>query len=160
VAYLAELGHRRIGFISGSAGITTGSERLLGYESAVRLLGLEDDPALLKVGAFTRRHGEQATTELLALSRRPTALIAGSNRISMGALMMIGQAGVRIPDDISVIGYNDTEWLTAWNPPITAVGIAVDEMARLAVDLMRRRRVGLNGVESQPVTYHLSRALG
>ena len=159
VAYLAELGHRRIGFISGSAGITTGSERLLGYESAVRLLGLEDDPALLKVGAFTRRHGEQATTELLALSRRPTALIAGSNRISMGALMMIGQAGVRIPDDISVIGYNDTEWLTAWNPPITAVGIAVDEMARLAVDLMRRRRVGLNGVESQPVTYHLSTSL-
>ncbi len=159
VEYLASLGHRRIGFISGSAEITTGHERLLGYQSAVRLLGLDDDPALLKIGAFTRQHGEQATAELLALPNRPTALIAGSNRISMGALMVMGQAAIRIPDDMSVIGYNDTEWLTAWNPPITAVDIAVDEMAQLAVDLLHRRVSGGNGGDSKPVTYHLSTSL-
>ncbi len=142
VEYLAHLGHRRIGFISGSPQITTGHERLLGYQSAVRQLGLEEDPDLLKIGSFTREHGEQAMAELLALKERPTALIAGSNRISMGALMVIGQNNVRIPDDISVVGYNDTEWLTAWNPPITAVDIAIDEMAQLAVDLLHRRISG------------------
>lgn len=158
VEYLAQLGHRRIGFISGSPQITTGSERLLGYGSAVRLLGLEDDPELVKVGTFTRQHGEQATAELLSLARPPSALIAGSNRISMGALMVMGQRNIRIPQDISVVGYNDTEWLTAWNPPITAVDIAVGEMAQLAVDLLHRRMQG-NGGEAKPVTYHLSTSL-
>lgn len=159
VEYLAQLGHRRIGFISGSPQITTGYERLLGYQSAVRQLGLDADPALLKIGSFTRDHGESAMAELLALPSRPTALIAGSNRISMGALMVIGQSNIRIPDELSVVGYNDTEWLTAWNPPITAVDIAVDEMARLAVDLLHRRMRGGNGSDGKPVTYHLSTSL-
>lgn len=159
VEYLAQLGHRRIGFISGSPQITTGYERLLGYQSAVRQLGLDEDPALLKIGSFTRSHGESAMAELLALPDRPTALIAGSNRISMGALMIMGQNSIRIPDELSVVGYNDTEWLTAWNPPITAVDIAVDEMARLAVDLLHRRMAGGSAAEGKPVTYHLSTSL-
>jgi LacI family transcriptional regulator len=159
VEYLAGLGHRRIAFISGSPQITTGSERLLGYRSALRQLGLDEDADLLKVGSFTRAHGERAMAELLALPHPPTALIAGSNRISMGALMVMGQRNVRIPNDISVVGYNDTEWLTAWNPPITAVDIAVDEMARLAVDLLHRRIAGGNGYDGKPVTYHLSTSL-
>ena len=159
VEYLAQLGHRRIGFISGSAQITTGYERLLGYQSALRQLGLVEDADLLKIGTFTREHGERAMAELLALPNRPTALIAGSNRISMGALMVMGQCDIRIPDDISVVGYNDTEWLTAWNPPITAVDIVVDEMARLAVDLLHRRMSGGNGNDGKPVTYHLSTSL-
>jgi LacI family transcriptional regulator len=158
VAYLAQLGHRRIGFISGSPQITTGSERLLGYTSAVRQYGLEEDPALVKVGTFSRQHGEQATAELLALPDPPTALIAGSNRISMGALMVMGQRSLRIPQDISVVAYNDTEWLTAWNPPITAVDIAIGEMAQLAVDLLGRRMQGA-GADAKPVTYHLSTSL-
>ena len=69
------------------------------------------------------------------------------------------QRSVRIPDDVSVIGYNDTEWLTAWNPPITAVDIAVDEMARLAVDLLHRRITGGKRFDGKPVTYHLSTSL-
>jgi LacI family transcriptional regulator len=159
VEYLAQLGHRRIGFISGSPQITTGYERLLGYQSALCQLGLDEDPALLKIGSFTRSHGESAMAELLALPDRPTALIAGSNRISMGALMVMGQNSIRIPDELSVVGYNDTEWLTAWNPPITAVDIAVDEMARLAVDLLHRRMSGGSAAEGKPVTYHLSTSL-
>lgn len=158
IEYLADLGHRRIGFISGSSKITTGSERLFGYQSAVRQMGLDDDPALTKIGSFTRPHGEKATAELLDLASPPTALIAGSNRISMGALMVIGQRDLHIPDDISVVAYNDTEWLTAWNPPITAVDVAVDEMAKLAVDLLHRRISGL-AVDAKPVTYHLSTSL-
>jgi LacI family transcriptional regulator len=159
VEYLAELGHRRIGFISGSPQITTGAERLLGYRSAVREFGLDADPDLLKIGSFARQHGEQAMAALLELPAPPTALIAGSNRISMGALMVMGQRGVHIPDDISVVAYNDTEWLTAWNPPITAVDIAIDEMARLAVDLLLRRITGDVAADGKPVTYHLSASL-
>ncbi|MBK8049174.1 MAG: LacI family DNA-binding transcriptional regulator [Anaerolineales bacterium] len=158
VEYLAELGHRRIGFVSGSTAITTGSERLLGYQNAVRQFDLDDDPALTKIGAFSRAHGEHATEQLLDLASPPTALIAGSNRISMGALMVIGQRGIHIPDQLSVVGYNDTEWLTAWNPPITAVDIAVDEMAKLAVDLVLHR-IANRGAEAKPVTYHLSTSL-
>ncbi len=159
VEYLAQLGHRRIGFISGSPEITTGYERLQGFHAALGSCGIDEDPALQKIGAFSRQHGEKSMAELLALSNPPTALIAGSNRISMGALMVMGRQNIRIPDDISVIGYNDTEWLTAWNPPITAVDIAVDEMTQLAVDLLHRRIAGANGADGKPVTYHLSTSL-
>jgi DNA-binding LacI/PurR family transcriptional regulator len=156
--YLMALGHCRIALVSGEPFIITGAERVNGYRTALARAGLPVDPDLLKIGSFSRKFGEQATEELLALPQPPTAIFAGSNRICLGVLTALSRKNVCIPEDISVVAFDDAEWLGAWNPPITAVDIAVDEMARLAVDLLHRRITGA-GVGAKPITYHLSTSL-
>jgi LacI family transcriptional regulator len=156
--YLIALGHCRIGLISGETTIITGSERVAGYRNALSQAGIRLDSDLLKIGSFARQFGEQATEELLAMSQPPTVIFAGSNRICLGVLAVLSHRNLRIPEDISVVAFDDAEWLAAWNPPITAVDIAVDEMAQLAVDLLHRRITG-GMAGAKPVTYHLSTSL-
>ncbi len=156
--YLINLGHCRIGLVLGETELTTGKNRLAGYRRALDDHGLPIDPNLICIGSFTYQHGEKGTSELLQLSQPPTALLAGSNRILMGMLSALGQQGLRIPDDISVAAFNDTEWLSIWNPPITVVDIAIDEMAQLAVDLLLRR-ITSPEKKYKPTTYLLSTSL-
>jgi DNA-binding LacI/PurR family transcriptional regulator len=156
--YLIDLGHCRIGLVLGETELTTGKNRLAGYRRALDDYSLPLDPNLIHIGSFTYQHGEKSTSELLQLSQPPTALLAGSNRILMGMLSVLGQQGLRIPDDISVAAFNDTEWLSIWNPPITVVDIAIDEMAQLAVDLLLRR-IASPEKKYKPTTYLLSTSL-
>lgn len=158
IDHLLGLGHCRIAIISGGSATSTGAERILGYQISMAKVGLPVDPDLLKVGSFTRQWGEQATCELLDLPEPPTAIFAGSNRILLGTLMALNQRKVRLPTDISLIGFDDTEWMAAWNPPITAVDIAIGEMAKLAVQLLYRQMASEN-TASIPVTYHLGTTL-
>lgn len=137
--YLLTLGHQRIGLIMGESELTTGQTRLNGYRAALNDAGVAVEPTLIQVGSFSRQHGEAATQALLASTAPPTAILAGSNRILMGVLKALNACNVRIPDDLSVAAFNDTEWLSIWQPPITTVDIAVEEMAHLAVDLLLRR---------------------
>jgi LacI family transcriptional regulator len=156
IDYLLAQGHRRIALITGSSTTTTGAERILGYQTSMARIGLQVDNDMLKVGEFSREWGEQATKELLALSNPPTAIFATSNRISLGTLKVLNELRIRIPDDMSIVSFDDPEWLAAWNPPITAVDIANDEMAKLAVQLLQRR---MTGSVQKPVTYHLGTTL-
>lgn len=156
--YCIEMGHRRIGFVLGDSNLTTGRRRLEGYERALNNAGIRLDPALIRAGEFSRAYGETATRQLLEMPDPPSVIFAGSNRILMGALYAVEQAQLRIPADISVVAFDDTEWLSIWNPPITAVDIAINEMARLAVDLLQRR-ILFPEQEHKPVTYQLSTTL-
>lgn len=156
--YLIELGHRRIGLVLGETELTTGKNRLAGYRRALDDHGLPIDPQLIRIGSFTLQHGEKGTHELLQLDQSPTAMLAGSNRILMGMLTVLGQQGLRMPDDISVATFNDRDWLSIWNPPITVVDVAIDEMAQLAVDLLLRRIVSPRKTY-RPTTYLLSTSL-
>ena len=137
--YLLELGHRRIALIMGEDKLTTGQNRLNGYRLALNNAGLTVDPALICIGSFSRQHGEAATTALLDSNAPPTAILAGSNRILMGVLSVLTARKVTIPEMISVAAFNDTEWLQIWDPPITTVDIAVEEMAHMAVALLLKR---------------------
>ncbi|MCB0107373.1 MAG: LacI family DNA-binding transcriptional regulator, partial [Caldilineaceae bacterium] len=130
--YLLGLGHRRIALIMGEDELTTGQNRLHGYQLALGDQGVAIDPDLVRIGSFSRSHGEAATAALLDLDPIPTAILAGSNRILMGVLQVLTKRHVTIPDTISVAAFNDTEWLQIWDPPITTVDIDVAEMARLA----------------------------
>lgn len=161
VRYLIEMGHERIGLIVGDSAISTSAERIRGYQTAFAESGVIPDPKLLRIGAFTRDYGEQATQELLAMSAPPTAIFATSNRIVMGALSVLGRERVRIPDEMSILAFNDTEWLSAWNPPISAVRVAEDEMAKLTVGLILRRisEMETNTTPAQPLAYYLSTML-
>lgn len=156
--YLIRLGHRRIGLILGETTLTTGHDRLEGYRSAFRDAGLAMDPGYVRTGSFTRAHGERATRELLDLPDPPTVIFAGSNRILMGVLAVLDERRLRVPEDISVAVFDDAEWMSIWSPPITAVDIAVDEMAQLAADLLLRR-IENPGEARKPVTYLLSTSL-
>lgn len=152
--YLLELGHRRIALVSGSPNTITGEERVLGYRTAIEECGLEVNPDFIKMGSFTRKYGETATEELLALAEKPTAIFAGNNRIVLGALRALQLNHMRVPEDISLVAFDDTEWLNVWNPPISVVDIAVNEMAQLAVDLLIRRMTVTENLK--PLTYYLS----
>jgi DNA-binding LacI/PurR family transcriptional regulator len=131
---------------------------LAGYRRAHEDARVLIDPQLVRMGSFTREHGERATRELLALTERPTALFAGSNRILMGCLAMLAEMKLAIPDDISLGAFDNSEWLSVWQPPITAVDVAIDEISRLAVDLLLRR-IADPAADHKPVTYTLSTTL-
>jgi LacI family transcriptional regulator len=156
--YLIELGHRRIGLVLGETELTTGQNRLTGHRLALSDAGLPVDQSLICIGSFSREHGEEGAAKLLQLAERPTAILAGSNRILMGILNVLNQQQLTIPDDISVAAFNDTEWLSIWNPPITTVDVAVEQMAHLAVDLLLRR-IASPGKPHKPRTYLLSTEL-
>ena len=156
--YLLGLGHRRIGLVLGEEELTTARDRAEGYRRAHRDADVPIDTSLMRMGNFTRRHGESAARELLALPDPPTAIFAGSNRILMGVLAVVNEMGLKVPGDISIASFDDAEWLSIWNPPITAVDVAIDEMANLAVDLLLRR-TGEPSAGRKPVTYVLRAAL-
>jgi len=156
--YLIGLGHRRIGLIMGQTDLTTGKNRLAGYRHALSDAEIPVDQELIRIGSFTQEHGEAGMQELLQLPERPTAVLAGSNRILMGILKVLGERNICIPDNMSVAAFNDTEWLSIWNPPITTIDIATEEMAELSVDLLLRR-ITSSQKENKPRTYLLSTSL-
>jgi DNA-binding LacI/PurR family transcriptional regulator len=155
--HLLLLGHRRIGLVLGETEIVTGNRRLAAYRHAHDEARTPVDPALIRIGSFSRQHGEKAMRELLALPERPTAVFAGSNRILMGCLAVLAEHPLRIPEELSIGSFDNAEWMGVWRPPITAVDVAIDEISRLAVDLLLRRIA--DGGDYKPVTYTLSTSL-
>lgn len=153
--HLLKLGHRRIALITGSTQLTTGRNRVAGFRKAFEDFNVPFDPALVKTGDFSKEWGLEATAEVLSVRPRPTGIFAGSNRILMGVMSALTEARIRVPEDVSVIAFDDSEWLSFWQPPITTVDIAVEEMAMLAVQLLLRRIQEGKPVE-KPVTYRLS----
>jgi len=153
--HVLRFGHRRVALLCGAAHLTTARDRLVGYRKALEDFNVPFDPDLVKMQMFSKEWGMQATRELLELSPRPTAIFAGSNRILMGTMTVLAERGLRVPDDISVIAFDDSEWLSFWQPPITTVDIAVDEMGALAVQLLLRR-IEDRRSSPKPVTYRLS----
>ena len=130
----------RIGLILGESELVTGNRRLAGYRRAHEDAGVPVDTQLIRIGSFTREHGEQSHARALALAERPTAIFAGSNRILMGCLAVLGRNEPRCSATTSRSAPSTTrEWLSVWRPPITAVDVAIDEISQLAVDLLLRR---------------------
>jgi LacI family transcriptional regulator, galactose operon repressor len=156
--HLIRRGHQRIGLILGETSVITGAERLRGYRDALNDAGLPVEACLVRTGSFTRRHGEAATRELLDLPERPTVIFAASNRILMGVLVVLDERHFEVPEDISVVSFDDSEWMSIWRPPITCVDVAVDEMAQLAADLLLRR-IEEPSPSRKPITYLLSTTL-
>jgi DNA-binding LacI/PurR family transcriptional regulator len=134
--HLLGLGHRRIAIIHGPVVRSTGAERLQGYLDALRAAGLQPDPALIREGNFKQESGRELARQLLALTPRPTALFCTNNLMTVGALQTLGEQGVRMPADLSLIGYDDMEWWTLTHPPLTTVGQPVYELGREAMRLL------------------------
>lgn len=106
--HLLELGHRRIMMISGSANVSTGSERAEGYRMALREYGVEPDHELLRFGKFSQQSGYDITVDMIKhMQPRPTAILTANNFIAIGALIALDEYQIKIPDQISLATYDD-----------------------------------------------------
>lgn len=141
--HLIELGHRRIAAITGPEDMMCSLARLDGYRSAMNSAGLPIDPTWIRFGDFHVDGGRQGALALLAPPERPTAIFAGSDLQAMGVYEAARSLGLRIPDDLSVVGYDDikvAEWvsprLTTIHQPLNRMGA---EAARIVIGLSRRK---------------------
>jgi LacI family transcriptional regulator/LacI family repressor for deo operon, udp, cdd, tsx, nupC, and nupG len=139
VAHLLRLGHRRIGFIQGLPVLSTSEERLAGYRQALAGAGIEPDPALVREGDSRQGGGRRFIAELLRESDPPSAVVVGNSLMTLGALEGIRRLGLRIPDDIALIGYDDMPWALAMDPPLTVVRQPAQEIGRRAMDTLLAR---------------------
>jgi LacI family transcriptional regulator, galactose operon repressor len=138
VEHLLALGHRRIAVITGPRGWIATEERLRGYRGALAAAGVMPDPRLEVESDFHASGGLEAATELLALDDPPTAIFAFNDMLAVGALQAARQRGVRIPEELSVIGFDDTFEASIVTPPLTTVRQPLAEMGRMAVALLVR----------------------
>ena len=138
---LIRLGHRRIGFITGSPRHGDSKERRAGYEQAMRQSDISVDQELIADGEFTFESGRRAAEQLLDLRRRPTAIIASNDDMAAGALWMAQQRGLRLPDDLSVAGFDDTPTAIRTWPPLTVIRQPIAAMVERGVAfLMEEKR--------------------
>ena len=132
--HLLGLGHRRIGHLSGAGGSVPARERLAGYRSALEDVGVPHDPGLVTGGVFSYEAGFAGAQELLELEDPPTALFAASDEAALGAFEAARQAGLRVPEDLSVVGFDDT-LLARWaSPKLTTVRQPLHAMGEMAVE--------------------------
>ncbi|NLF66321.1 MAG: LacI family transcriptional regulator [Chloroflexi bacterium] len=142
--HLLALGHRRIALIGGPEELTTTADRLQGYRQALAAAGVPFDPELVWPGAFTFESGVQAARRYLATADRPTALFAANDQTAIGAMAVLRQAGIRIPEDVSVAGFDDIEQARYVFPTLTTISVP---MHRLGVEGMRHLLDQLAGKE-------------
>lgn len=132
-AYLIGQGHRRIGFIGGAANQSSSAARLAGYHAALADAGIDADPDLVMDGTFTYRSGMVASEALLAVRDRPSAIFASNDEMAAGAIAAVYRAGLSVPGDVSVAGFDDTAVAARVWPPLTTVAQPLAEMAARAV---------------------------
>jgi LacI family transcriptional regulator len=138
VEHLLGLGHRRIAAITGPRGWIATEERLRGYRAALAAVGVMPDPGLEVESDFSDRGGVQATEALLELPDPPTAIFAFNDMLAIGAMQAARARGIRIPQDLSVVGFDDTFEASIVTPTLTTVRQPLAEMGRMAVALLVR----------------------
>lgn len=140
--HLIDLGHRRIAAITGPDDMMCSHARIDGYRSAMTAAGLPIDPDLIRFGDFHTSGGRQHGFDLLDRDDRPTAIFAGSDLQALGVMESMRQLGLRAPDDVSIVGYDDIPLATWVSPRLTTVHQPLRRMAEEATRLVIRMREG------------------
>ncbi len=136
--HLIGLGHRRIAHLAGTAGVSTTAPRKKGYLKALEDARIPVVADLVVSGEFNRAIGYEATKRLMALpaDQRPTAIFAGNDLSAHGAIDAIQDAGLRVPENVAVIGFDDTWYATVPKPALTSVSLDVANLGRRAVEVL------------------------
>jgi LacI family transcriptional regulator, repressor for deo operon, udp, cdd, tsx, nupC, and nupG len=141
--HLASLGHRRIAYVSGPANNILERERFQGFKDGLEAAGLPYDPALILPGDYTIEAGVRAGHDLVARSTRPTAVFCTSDEMAIGLMRTLFSAGLRIPEDISVAGFDDIEFAAVAEPSLTTIHQPRRELGQAAasalIDLLQGR---------------------
>ena len=139
VKYLIDQGYRKIGIVDAYLDRTTGAERLKGYLQAIEEAGIAKDDSLIKIGNFKKESGKRLTRELLKQSNRPEAIFTTNIDMSMGALIAIKEMGLTIPDDIGIVCFDDSDWASILDPPITVIRQPVYQLGSIAAELLIKK---------------------
>jgi LacI family transcriptional regulator len=140
--HLIELGHRRIGFVSGPPRLLCSRARLDGHRAGLEAAGIPADEALVVPGDFYHESGFVGANALLDLADPPTAVFASSDQMALGVLEALRQRGLRVPEDISVVGFDDLPEVRWCPPPLTTVRQPLTEMGRMAARTVLRQMQG------------------
>lgn len=143
IRHLKEMGHRRIAYIDGMPDSCNAKERWEGFRIAMHLEGLCVDPGLYFVGNWTYDGGRLAAQQLLKAETLPTAIFAASDMMAAGAMEELRHAGIRIPEDISMVGYDNLDIDSMLSPPLTSATVDFAQMCQIAFEhLLQMRRTG------------------
>ena len=140
--HLVDQGCRRVGIVAGPVQTTTGASRLAGYRAALRAAGRTVDASLVAYADFRTEGGYVATRTLLRQRQPPDGLLFSNNLMTVGGLRAIAEAGLAIPGDIAIVGFDDAIWTTALRPPLTVVAQPTYEIGQTAAQLLLRRIEG------------------
>jgi LacI family transcriptional regulator len=140
--HLLSLGHRRVGFAGGPVSAACGQARLHGYRAALENAGVKPDPELILHGAFDYEDGLSMGTRLLTPEDRPTAIFAASDATALGVMEAARRHGLRVPEDLSVIGFDDTVLAALATPSVTTIHQPLQDMGRVALRTLLRLVVG------------------
>jgi LacI family transcriptional regulator len=135
-AHLADRGHRRIGHLAGKATVSTGVLRQRGYLAALIERGLSTDPRLVVESGYTEEGGAGAAERLLSLDDPPTAIFAVTDMTAVGAFGAARRMGLRIPDDVAIVGYNDIPLASRMVPALTTVHVPIHDFGAAAARLL------------------------
>lgn len=136
VQHLVSLGHQSIAFLSGPKSQKTAQARIAAYRHCVKELGLQDDPWLLIEGDHTMEGGREACAKLFAAGKRPSAILCSNDMTAFGVMRNCYEQGVRIPRDLSVVGFDDIRFAKYILPPLTTVQMSQAELGRIAFEAL------------------------
>jgi LacI family transcriptional regulator len=160
--YLIALGHERIAHISGIPGHAHSRARMLGYQQALTEAGLPLVPNLVVEGRFDEPSGQAAVETLLTRGESFTALFAANDQMAFGAMLSLYLHGLRVPDDVSVVGFDDVRMSAYTTPPLTTVCIPTHELgqsaARMALELLAGREPSQATFATRLVIWQSARA--
>ena len=146
VSHLIDAGHSRIGILTGELEVSTASQRLAGYDRALTERRIGVKPSLVRSGSFHREHAIEDATALIRAKPTPTAIFAANNILAEATLIALDRLRLRVPRDVSVVAFDDMQWMEMVEPPLTTVRQPVADMARSAAELaLRRLRDGFEG---------------
>lgn len=147
--HLAQLGHTRIAHIHGPRSFRSAHERLYGFRSGLAEFGLELGKGMTLEAGYTFDTGVQAADNLLSRTNRPTAIFAGNDEMAIGIYTAARKAGLSVPDDLSIVGFDDTPMASRIWPQMTTVRLPIREMGRAAA---QRLLTQLSGVSARTTT--------
>jgi LacI family transcriptional regulator, repressor for deo operon, udp, cdd, tsx, nupC, and nupG len=134
--YLISLNHKRIGHISGPLNVVVGRDRCKGFHQAMAQHGLSVDPSLVQEGEFSFESGFNLMMKFLALEDFPTAIFAGNDEMAMGAVKAVKSKGFKVPEDFSVVGFDDIKFASIFEPALTTVAQPTFDMGQKAMQLL------------------------
>ena len=141
--HLLEHGRRRIAYVGGRPDAATSRDRLIGYRAALERRSIELDPENVLLGSFSRSFGYEASLELLQRPTIPDAILAGDDTVALGCLDAIADSGLRVPDDISIVGFGDQAAASLRAISLTTIHISAQDIGAKAVDLLIDRIEGV-----------------
>jgi DNA-binding LacI/PurR family transcriptional regulator len=141
--HLLTLGHRRIACLAGPSSSLTASDRVSGYRKALAAAGVPPDPALIREVGFTPAGTAQAVAALFRVDPPPSAIVAANDQVAIGAIRALHELGYGVPDDVSVMGFDDTPLASYTVPALSTVAIPTYELGRTAVELLLKILEGI-----------------